>query len=100
MAIGDENHIRTIREALDTGAEFQGLEYELEGLWDGLSGNLAKAEVYLSMADALYDFLSSLYIPLIPDVYVNKLEGSKKVNMKIVKTFIDSVWRNDCFFHL
>lgn len=52
------------------------------------------------MADALYDFLSSLYIPLIPDVYVNKLEGSKKVNMKIVKTFIDSVWRNDCFFHL
>lgn len=69
---GDENHIRAIREALDTGAEFQGLDV-------------------LSMADALYDFLSSLYIPLIPDVYVNKLEGSKKVNMKIVKTFIDSL---------
>lgn len=32
MAIGDENHIRAIREALDTGAEFQGLEYELDCL--------------------------------------------------------------------
>ncbi|KAK8799422.1 hypothetical protein WA158_002637 [Blastocystis sp. Blastoise] len=69
---GEEDKIRTIREALDTGDAFQGVDA-------------------LSMADAFQDFLSSLYIPILPDIYTQKLEGVKKVNMKAARAFVDTL---------